>query len=234
MKKQIQSGSICVEDGCVCSKTNKVLIVELSDCHGECLPGYIKYFQDLGYQVDVLVNKAQLVEKPLFMFDDIKVTYDNSENIFKYLGTLSNKEYDFCLFNSNILYMHKSLSIFHFLKLQNSSPKILCVEHSLEYLPLLLPKAIPLVLKNFNNSDMVFEVNPHYFGKYPHHHKNEISNFIVVGWIDSKRKNYNLLISAVRQLVNKKIYNFRITIVGKGDISNIPEDIRSYFKITGR
>jgi hypothetical protein len=56
----------------------------------------------------------------------------------------------------------------------------------------------------------------------------------VVGNIEGKRKNYNLLISTIQELINKDITNFKITIVGKGKISDIPSEIQSYFNIKGR
>ena len=36
---------------------NEILIIEKFDYHGECLPGFIKYFIDLGYNnIDILIN----------------------------------------------------------------------------------------------------------------------------------------------------------------------------------
>ena len=213
---------------------NKVLVVELNAWHGECLPGYIKYFKDLGYEVEVLINEKQRAENPLCMFKDISVIYENSQNIIKYLSSTSMQKYDLCLFNSDIIYEYGSASIIDLIKPQIQYPKILCVEHHLEYIPFLSQKAVPVVLKKFNNSKSVFEVNPHYFGEYPQHHKSKITNFIVVGSIEGNRKNYGLLISAVNQLLNEKISDFRITVIGKGNLSDIPENIRSYFDIKGR
>ena len=211
-----------------------ILIVEVNNCHGECLPGHIKYFQDMGYEVDVLINKAQQKENPLYMFNNICVTYQLPEHIIKKLNSVSAKEYDLCFLNSNTIYGYNALSILNLITPRTSLPKILYVEHDTNDICNISFTTTPIVLKKFNNSDTVFEVNPHYFGEFPYHEKNKITKFIVAGNIENKRKNHQLLISAVTRLVNKGINNFVITIIGKGDSLSIPENISSYFDIKGR
>jgi hypothetical protein len=41
-------------------------LIEKYNFHGECLPGYIKYFLDLGYKnIDVLINNKLFKLNPL-------------------------------------------------------------------------------------------------------------------------------------------------------------------------
>lgn len=45
-------------------KPKSVLICEPHFCHGECLPGWTKYLQDLGYNVDIITRYSNFVEDP--------------------------------------------------------------------------------------------------------------------------------------------------------------------------
>ena len=210
-------------------------LIELNECHGECMPGYIKYFHDLGYKVNILLNEKQKSENPLYMFKDcVDITYLPENKLIQYINSNQLDNYDVCLFNSNIIYSQKSCSIFDLITTQHKKVKMLCVEHRLENIPTLIKSAIPIVLKKFDKNEDVFEVNTHYFGSFKDHNKNEITNFIIVGNIEGKRKNYNLLTSTVRRLHETNIKNFKITIVGKGNISDIPLEIQHYFDIKGR
>ena len=213
---------------------NKVLIVEINNCHGECLPGYIKYFQDLGYRTDVLLCENQKNEQPLLFLNNINVSYLPKDDIIKYLNTNTLENYQICFLNSDIIYGKKNVSVLELIKTDHIQSKILCVEHHQENIPVLAQKVIPVVIRKFADNNPSFEVNPHYFGEYPLHHKNIITNFIVVGNIEGKRKNHNLLIASVNELLSRKIYNFKVTVVGKGDNLNIPDEMRKYFDIKGR
>ena len=48
---------------------NAVLLIETNTCHGEVIAGYLRYFQDLGYKVDILINSDVLNEKPFCRLD---------------------------------------------------------------------------------------------------------------------------------------------------------------------
>ena len=39
-------------------KNNTILIFEPNKYHQECIPGFSKYFLDLGYNIDILVHKS--------------------------------------------------------------------------------------------------------------------------------------------------------------------------------
>lgn len=88
----------------------KVLIIEPHPYHNEVLPGFVKYFQDLNYQVDVMLREEVYKEK-------VFCKYKNKPNILPYelfkikelLSKDSIKEYDF-LFCSSLEFLHKNPS----------------------------------------------------------------------------------------------------------------------------
>ena len=212
----------------------KALIVELNPCHGECIPGYAKYLNELGYNVDVMVHEDQKAEEPLKSLNNVKIYYRSEPEILKYLNTKQPEKYEIVLFNSNIIYSQRLASILDLIKIKYQKTKVLCVEHRLENLPSLIKKCKAIVIKSFKKTSNTFEVNPHYFGEFKKHEKNKIINFVVAGNIQKTRKNYDLLTNAVQTLVNKNITNFKITVIGSGNLGDIPESVRGYFDIKGR
>jgi hypothetical protein len=94
-------------------------------------------------------------------------------------------------------------------------------------------KNITLRELDYKNAKSVI-VNPHYFGEVEITPKNDVTNFIMIGAIKPYKKNDNTIIEAVRELDEKGISNFKITVVGKGHIKNIPQNIRKYFEMKGR
>ena len=83
---------------------NKILIIEKYEFHGECIPGFIKYFQDLGYKnIDILININLNKLRPL------NIPYFNNKiNIFEYSTPIIDNFitsgmcnfYKICLFNT--------------------------------------------------------------------------------------------------------------------------------------
>ena len=94
-------------------------------------------------------------------------------------------------------------------------------------------KNITLRKLNYKGAKSVV-VNPHFFGEIQVTDKNEITNFITVGSLKPRKKNCDTIIDAVKQLHDKGVKNFKVTVVGKGDLKGIPKEIRKYFDIKGR
>ena len=194
---------------------NEILIIENYNFHGECIPGFVKYFQDLGYKnIDILINIKLNKLRPL------NIPYFNNKiNIFEYPSHIIDdfitsgmcNFYKICLFNSleyefnrTRLYLYnkhkfKKLIVFH--TLYNIKEKDI-LNYNI------------IVLKKFQTNIPVYEVNPHFFGEYKFHNKSIITNFIVVGSIQSNRKNFLILFDCIEKLINYKIFNFHVTIVG--------------------
>lgn len=86
-----------------------------------------------------------------------------------------------------------------------------------------------------NLDSRITSVNPHYFGEINRTSKNPIyTNFLMVGAIEPERRNCSLLIDAVKYLDSKNLSNFKIIVIGRGDIGVIPDKLKKYFEILGR
>ena len=56
-------------------KDKSILLVETNVTHGEVIAGYVKYFIDLGYQVDILINSDILKETFFELISEKPITY---------------------------------------------------------------------------------------------------------------------------------------------------------------
>jgi len=138
--------------------------------------------------------------------------------------------YKILFFSSAIVYkalgnkLH--LSLFEkFPELFAYENKILAVEHHFDKAQSrLLEKDRVITLADFYEKRQI-AVNPHFFGKIKEHsiNKGDII-FIVVGSIESGRKNFNLLVKAVKKIHKWGISGFKVVVVG-AKIDNIPDFI---------
>ena len=220
------------------STQRKALIVELNPCHGECIPGYAKYFLDLGYDLRIIMNNEIEADDPLadiFSNKKVEVGYMSQPDIVKFIqNTQQMNQYSVCLFNSSFIYKFQKLVVY-LLSSEKYQVKILTVDHRQELINRKIQaRSNSVVLKQFDKNENIFEVNPHYFGKHNKHEKNSLTEFVVVGGIDEKRKNHGLLISAIDKMINSGENDFHVTVVGKGSIDNLPESIKSHITLTGR
>lgn len=194
----------------------EILIIEKFNYHGECIPGFIKYFLDLGYNnIDILINIKLNKLRPLNIF-----FFKNKINILPYSPKLIDKYillgicnfYKICLFNT--LEFQKKDKIRKYLYNKHKFKKLI-VFHELNNIKKNDIKNYNIiVLKKLKNNIPVYEVNPHFFGEYKLHNKSKISNFIIVGKIQSFRKNFLLLFESINKLIKNKILNFKVTIIG--------------------
>jgi hypothetical protein len=61
-------------------KNKTILIFEANKYHFECLPGYAKYFVDLGYNIDILIYKFGI--NSFCLFNEInKIRFFVFENL---------------------------------------------------------------------------------------------------------------------------------------------------------
>ena len=221
---------------------NEILIIEKNDFHGECLPGFIKYFIDLGYnKIDVIINPK------LFKLNPLNNIFNNKLNIFVYSSKFIEKflalgicdYYKICFFNSFKYKKGENLKNFLY---KNQKFKKLLVFHNLndikkqneEYF-------ISIVLKKFNKTNNhIYEINPHFFGEYKIHNKSKKTTFITAGNIENNRKNFNILFKGIKYLIKKNIFNFHVTLIGSGIKENfykkfsIKNKLKNYITFTGR
>lgn len=215
---------------------NSVLLIEVNSFHHECMPGYAKYYTELGYQTDVFLLKNH---EDSFDYFDPKdklniFTFDNYEELEQKSDIISKKIKNYKHIFVNTLYYYPEIE--EKLDLWNL-PQALYVIHGTDQisnnltLEELLNKNKLITLADF---PVGVQVNPHYFGEFNTNPKNSVTNFIVIGNMSPNLRNYDLLMDSVRKLKNNN-QNFVVTVVGRdSDINIIPEDIRDKFDFKGK
>ena len=82
-------------------KHKTVLIFEANKYHFECLPGYAKYFVDLGYNIDILIYNFgiksfclfnEINKIRFFVFENLQPFWKHSKNFISFI-----KKYDFVI-----------------------------------------------------------------------------------------------------------------------------------------
>ncbi|MCA4777328.1 glycosyltransferase family protein [Empedobacter stercoris] len=213
-----------------------ILIVEPNPYHYELQPGYCKYFQDLGYNVDVIAQ-------PNLRKDFVFQYYPNIPNIYylslkyqkKALQFLKIKEYDFVFFSTSTISSDNLRT--SYINWLGFEPKtkfgILMVEHNV--VPFVEDYGHEKYIKQKRSFTLAGQynipmLNPHYFGEIRLMTKSDDNIFAVVGNV---KENVELLFEACRCLIKQNITNFKIIIVGRSVVSIIPEDLQQYIEVTG-
>ena len=209
-----------------------VLIFEYNNYHLECLPGYTKYFTDLGYNVDIIIryNNTNSMEK--FKPKDLIRIFQFNVNQLR--GRKFQLKKKFRLYNYSLLHtteknkLYKRLGFF-------SNPKSLFIVHGLDFLNKLgLQK---FILRNhvFSLADYgkLNYINPNYFGEYNlKFQRNRKISFYITSTVD---RFYSYLIIGTRNLKNKLI-DFEIHVTGHSHSLSkdiIPKDLKKYFYFHG-
>lgn len=219
----------------------KVAVIEPNEFHGEVVPGFVKYWLDLGYNVDVLLTNEVAREKPLFMFNDkaVRVLPMSRWTLLRLMRINKIAEYDFIMLTSSIYkcYDKAFADVADTAAFRN---KLFVVEHDTGNISGfkeidLLASGRLVTIKKFDVSEKeTLEVCPHYFGEIKEHQKSNPVNFIVVGGIVPERKNHKLLFAAIDELLTECGDNFKITVVGMGRLKDIPQKYHRFLDIKGR
>lgn len=223
-------------------KENTFVVWEAcSVSHSEVVPGFIKYFADLGYHVSVLVDPDRIKEGLFERFNLPNVTLNkiktkDTRKFFKKADLSKLKG----VMVTTVGKIHDGIGYDDCIETFNSTldkNKLLLVEHDIKAAVdanLWDERIITLREMDYKGAKSV-AVNPHYFGDIKVTPKNEdIINFLTVGIIRPRKKNNGTIINAVLELHNKGIKNFKVTVVGKGKIKDIPKEIQKYFVMKGR
>ncbi len=220
-------------------KKNSVLLFEAQPHHGECLPAYIKYLNDLGFHVDILMLKKLIKTKPFCRmprnsrFRIFKYNYSNIDEILKNKNIL---HYKHIIITTAIHNYTPQISVIEQYPTLKKHPSIYIIEHDIKDISknkeenYLISNRI-ITLWNFHKGIMI---NPHYFGKTKITAKSRKSTFIVVGNIEAKRKNHKILFDSIEAL-HKKNKNFNVIIIGRNKDNNykIKDNIKEHLTITG-
>jgi hypothetical protein len=229
---------------CDCEIREKsILIVEPHASHGEVLPGLAKYFQDLGFDVDLFVRTRNVLANPFCDYPQGRLPRffpGNREQIKKLLRSEKTINYEYIFFSSSF-YGEKYIFGFggFYLKYLGFRPKarkgLLFIEHGLSdfekyYAKEWLKEGRLFTLWPFFD-DVPF-LNPHYFGeKRAAVNKNAKTRFIFVG---GDKYRFNLVIEAVEKLLSLENKNFAITVIAERiQLPKIPEGLAQYIKFKG-
>ena len=223
-------------------KNNTFIVWEpCSKSHSEVVPGYCKYLLGLGYEVSVITHPDRIKEGLFSRFKNEKL----------FINKLSKKQVEKFFKNDDladvagvlVTTVGKLCDEIHFdeaYKTFNKNvdkSKILFVSHESKHAVdnnSWKESLITLRELNYKGAKSVV-VNPHYFGDVKYTPKNpDITNFITIGAIQGKKKNNELIINSVENLVNKGYKNFKVTVVGKGSLKHLPKKLQPYFDIKGR
>ena len=222
-------------------KDNTFLIWEpCSKSHSEVVPGYAKYLLDMGYEVSVVVSPQHYKDGLFSRFENEKLFFNkisrrkakkifkksNLENAKGILVTTAGKICD------NI---HFEQSFEHFGSNFDKN-KLFLVEHDARFAideDLWNEDLITLRKLNYKGKTSTI-VNPHYFGEVKITPKNDITNFVMVGSLSSKKMTENVVLNAFEEIVNKGYSNFKLTVIGKGNLKHVPKTIRKYIDLKGR
>lgn len=222
-----------------------ILFVELNDSHGEVFPGFVKYVNDLGYGVDFLMLSNEASEFPLAeSANNLNISGIFSCNFDTIVHILQNRlinKYDYVFFTSTVIYganWHNVLDVIKPHHIKNS--KIILTEHHIDIMRKNQEAyggkkcvILPDYKLDVEDVDYVF-ANPHYFGDFKITPKNDIPVFILAGALEPERRNVKILFDALTSLVDNGNANFRIVVIGRGEMDDIPEKIRPLFEIKGR
>lgn len=213
---------------------NTILLVEINDCHLETLLGLYDQLIKLGYNVEILINEPS--ENLFSTFKDIKVWEFKRNSLLKLLKVVDFSKYERIIYNSKIIYTNEGTPDLHeFLKkIPQGKKENIYLQHHIdrffEY-----PNDKQIILANPAKDERLEKsvVNAHYFGDVKITPKNDITTFITIGELSQKRRNCDLLINALKQLVERGVHNFKVEIIGNGSLENLPENIQQYFDIKG-
>ena len=209
-------------------KNNTFVVWEpCSKSHAEVVPGYVKYLLDLGYNVSVLVHPARLKEGLFARFSDKNLILNkiSKRSILKYFKHSDLSEVQGLLVTTAGKLcdsIHYDEVYTHF-KDNVDKSKIFLVEH----------EAKPAVDEGTFKDNLIMLREMDY--KNILTPKNEdITNFVTVGAIQGKRKNNELIINSVKVLHEQGYRNFKVTVIGKGNLKGLPAELHPYFDIKGR
>lgn len=220
-------------------KPNTVLICEPHYCHGECLPGWTKYWQDLGYNVDIITRYQNYTENPFCNYKNApRIFAGRLETLKQWLSDSRIKEYEYIFISTTVIWDPEYKGN-HFLDFLGFVPQCKNGCMFIDHAPNIFFKKYSeqtLVAQKrifaLSNLSYIPQLNPHYFGEFEKRTTKTSgkTTFVAIGRMEAR--NYDCLIDAVRYLRTKN-YNFVINIIGSGQFT-IPDDLHDNIIHLGR
>ncbi len=224
------------------TKQPSVLIFEGNIFHAEVLPGFVRYFNELGYHVDILTHQVVFAEKPFHGHDLRKRDFPLSLNGIRFVIKLAKmKEYEHALINTlrqcdgGLSPKQKCFESF-FGMWPSVRKNVFCVAHDTREVDLHFPDPSDswrdrvIMLGKFSVGHMV---NSHYFGPVERRAKNAITRFVMIGTISPEIRNHQQLISTLCELKREGLA-FDVYVIGRGNMEAIPSEIQQHVHIMGR
>ena len=218
---------------------NTILIVEPNmRYHGECLAGYVKMFNDLGYNVHIIMgndsknlgvfDRCSKLNVKVFGFDFYKsmlAAVNTQDLMLKYkkviITTALDNDGEMMLYRIN--YPWLCSCVFHSIRSMT--------DYGLDFME---KEGKGFVISYFGNNNLK-TINPHYFGDTEVTPKNkDVIEFVTIGRIQKDVKNYNLLKDSIKSLLKDGITNFRVNVIGWAGNMDIEEDIKPYINFLGK
>ncbi len=237
-KNQFEVFSDAITISNVKKSKNKILIIEPNmKYHSECLSGYIKYFNDLGYKPDVILSYDNYNLQPFIRcnqlsFDTFPI-YDYDSLIKLVEDKVFINGYKKILITTSI-----ALSGDIFPAFFDNKKQIMSIIHSLKTIDSMNIKQATnnkcYVLSYFKNNTYP-TINPHYFGEVLETQKNEeFVKFISVGRIQKDVKNYDMLVESIRDLIVRGYKNFEVVLIGWHGNMDFDDDVAKYINFKGK
>ena len=224
-----------------CVRPNSVLLVETNATHGEVVAGYLNYFRTLGFAVDVLVNSELMKERPFCRSSlaDVGVFSCYYGAFGRFFASHRFGEYAHVVLMSSAGYRWigeaESASVAAHLGLEEKAKSLFVVEHDLSDIERfgerdLLAQGRLLTLGRFGRG--VFAA-PFLFGDVAVTPRGDVATFVCVGGIERERKNHAALVAAIREVAARR-RDFRVVVIGKGKLDDLPTEVRPFVEIEGR
>ena len=213
-------------------KNNTILIFEPNKFHHECLPGYSKYFIELGYNVDILLHTSGIYSFILFKeIDSIRFfTFRSIRQITSKGKKLSIiiKKYKFILFQTN---NYEDRQLYNKLDLLSTNNSFFIFHETLSIDGNYSKYIAENKIWTLGNISKFVQVNPHYFGNVINiKNKNVITKFF---FTSTESRNYRYLIQSLKRLKNEN-YDFKVIITGRSralKAKNIPKILSKNIKL---
>ena len=212
-------------------KKNTILIIEPNLYHQECIPGFSKYFIDLGYNVDILMHDSGNGCFTLF-----PETKSIRLRTFSYLTEIQRRAHDFSKIipKYELILLQSSyepnMHLYSELNILNQNNTLLVV-HDFNTVDTNISKYFAqnrvLTLGNFSKG---LQVNPHYFGNIKIKDKNNKIRFFLTF---TYQRNYTILTETIERLSSEN-FNFEIIIYGRTinfNSSYFPKNLNNTLKL---
>lgn len=216
------------------------VVIEPNPFHAETLPGYIKYFIDLGYNVDVFIACESAIERPFArMAQSFRVFVGDVYDIQSWIQYKNISRYSVVFFST--MFFNEKLKFLPPYLPTKCKNRVLGMQHSLdattrwaEHEPLYWQMKNEGRIATLSEQDGFSRINPNYFGEIKIKEKNRSKVvFVAVGAIQPACHSHKLLIGAVHELMAEGLENFEVHVVGSGRM-DMPQEISSHVTLCGR